>query len=71
LIIEFPPALNPEIFPDFGSKKWIHQPAYELPAVLELPHEIQQGRADALEWLTPEHQTIGKRRKPMIFALTP
>jgi hypothetical protein len=46
LIVDFLPSRCPEFFPEFGSKKWVHAPEYELPKVLELGQELELARVE-------------------------
>jgi hypothetical protein len=48
IIARFLPEVCPHLFPDFTGRRWVHQPEYELPKVVELSNQIEDIQAQAL-----------------------
>ncbi len=68
LLNEVLPQLAPELFPSAHGQQWVHDPEYELPAVIEKLREIGVVREEATARVSLLERSIAQERGANQFA---
>lgn len=61
------PEVSPELFPHVGGARWVRQPEYELPEVLELRSQIKRIQDTANQKVAELEKAIQEKREAMSY----